>query len=92
MPVSGLLRVLEMAGWIDHVCREQVGGLFAEDPEPCDEWEREQLEDSTRSFICWCADQLAETAALSVEFATVLCVDVDDHKRPVEIIEVSATS
>jgi hypothetical protein len=59
-----LLRVLERIGRIDHVCHEQAGVLFAEDPEPREEWEREHLEESTRSFICWCADQLAETAAL----------------------------
>jgi hypothetical protein len=61
--------------------------LFAEDPEPREEWEREHLEESTRSFICWCADQLAETAALAVEFATALCLEVDDHKRPSAVVD-----
>jgi hypothetical protein len=46
-----LLRVLEGIGRIDHVCHEQAGVLFAENPEPREEWEREQLEGSTRSFI-----------------------------------------
>jgi hypothetical protein len=54
-----LLRVLHQVGRIDHVCHEHAGGLFAEDREPRDEWERVDLEQSTRGFICWCADQLA---------------------------------
>jgi hypothetical protein len=44
------------------------------------EWEREDVEQSTRGFICWCADQLAETAGLAIELATVLCAEVEDHK------------
>jgi hypothetical protein len=82
-----LLRVLHQVGLIDHVCHEHAGGLFAEDREPQDEWEREDLEQSTRGFICWCADQLAEAAGLAVEFATVLCAEVEDHKSRSEIVD-----
>jgi hypothetical protein len=82
-----LLRVLHQVGRIDHVCHEQAGGLFAEDREPRDEWEREDLEQSTRGFICWCADQLAETAGLAIEFATMLCAEVEDHKSRSEIVD-----
>jgi hypothetical protein len=82
-----LLRVLHQVGRIDHVCHEQAGGLFREDREPRDEWEREELEQSTRGFICWCADQLAETAGLAIEFATTLCAEVEDHKSYSEIVD-----
>ena len=82
-----LLRVLHQVGRIDHVCHEHAGGLFGEDLEPRDEWEREDLEQSTRGFICWCADQLAEAAGLAVEFATVLCAEVEDHKSRSEIVD-----
>jgi hypothetical protein len=82
-----LLRVLHQVGRIDHVCHEQAGGLFAEDREPRDEWEREDLEQSTRGLICWCADQLAETAGLAIEFATMLCAEVEDHKSRSEIVD-----
>jgi hypothetical protein len=82
-----LLRVLHQVGRIDHVCHEQAGGLFAEDREPRDEWEREDVEQSTRGFICWCADQLAETAGLAIEFATMLCGEVEDHKSRSEIVD-----
>jgi hypothetical protein len=82
-----LLRVLHQVGRIDHVCHEHAGGLFGEDREPRDEWEREDLEQSTRGFICWCADQLAEAAGLAIEFATVLCAEVEDHKSRSEIVD-----
>jgi hypothetical protein len=82
-----LLRVLHQVGRIDHVCHEHAGGLFAEDREPQDEWERAELEQSTRGFICWCADQLAEAAGLAVEFATVLCAEVEDHKSRSKIVD-----
>jgi hypothetical protein len=36
-----LLRVLHQVGRIDHVCQEHAGGLFGDDREPRDEWERE---------------------------------------------------
>jgi hypothetical protein len=45
------------------------------------------VEQSTRGFICWCADQLAETAGLAIEFATVLCAEVEDHKSRSEIVD-----
>ena len=82
-----LLRVLHQVGRIDHVYHEQAGGLFGEDRAPRDEWEREDLEQSTRGFICWCADQLAEAAGLAIEFATVLCAEVEDHKSRPEIVD-----
>ena len=82
-----LLRVLHQVGRIDHVCHEHAGGLFGEDREPRGEWEREDLERSTRGFVCWCADQLAEAAGLALEFATVLCAEVEDHKSRSEIVD-----
>ncbi len=78
-----LLALLSRIGEIDYRRSDHTSILDDDEPEPADEWEREHREETTRAFLFWCSDQLAEAAVVAIEYATAVydAIKPDYQKR-----------